>query len=33
MFPAQKIHCGQHFCADLTLAYGKVPHDYLPATK
>jgi acetoacetate decarboxylase len=31
--PVRKIHYGQHFCADLTLPYGEVLHDYLAETK
>jgi acetoacetate decarboxylase len=27
--PVRKIHYGQHICADMTLPYGKVLHDYL----
>ena len=27
--PVRKIKYGQHLCADLTLPYGKVLHDYL----
>jgi acetoacetate decarboxylase len=29
----RKILYGQHLCADLTLPYGKVLHDYLGDTK
>ena len=27
--PVRKIRYGQHLCADLTLPYGKVLHDYI----
>jgi acetoacetate decarboxylase len=31
--PVRKIHYGAHFCADLTLPYGRVLHDYLAEPK
>ncbi|HTQ71157.1 MAG TPA: acetoacetate decarboxylase family protein, partial [Acidocella sp.] len=31
--PVHKIHYGTHLCADLTLPYGRVLHDYLAEPK